>query len=367
MSYRYIRSVPVSADFSTNALRLLNESSKNFVILAVAAGIDPATDLVGTDLSGVNFSDCDLSGYNFTNCDLRGAYGSNVLFDETTNFTGALVEGSLFYYFKEVSIFSDEFAEKEYLRLRANYWGAICDWIARSIGRDARENDRAMAIRLFFDTKDLTVKTDILLRMKNIFVNIEDYRKFLVNIILRQSNDVRAMRAAIQAASRIINSDHFLFRTILAYARTAEYGLSISLMSQLIRSQFFSKHVDDIREIINANSDYKLRVSFLRRVNKIYRYCPEEYIQVDDGQFLDFGVAIEKKQFLKVLSFSFDRLYSAQIGILRTQSKLSDRELSKQARSNMALDILSSLRKFETNEIYLVSSDLIDEEVSGFV
>ena len=70
-------------------------SDPSFRAMAAAARLDPATDFVGSDLSGCDFRDGDLSGFCFrdadlTGCDFRRASG---LADDA--FDGAGVAGCI--------------------------------------------------------------------------------------------------------------------------------------------------------------------------------------------------------------------------------------------------------------------------------
>ena len=53
--------------------RMLAHPNENFVELARAADLDPATDFVRTDLRNVDFGLCDLAGFNFEGANLDGA------------------------------------------------------------------------------------------------------------------------------------------------------------------------------------------------------------------------------------------------------------------------------------------------------
>jgi|HubBroStandDraft_1064217.scaffolds.fasta_scaffold00296_32 formylglycine-generating enzyme required for sulfatase activity len=80
-------------NFSEDELRriaaVLRAPTHSFSELASVAGLDPACDLVGADLRGVNFRTDDLARYNFTGADLRAADFSaarlaGAIFDRTT-------------------------------------------------------------------------------------------------------------------------------------------------------------------------------------------------------------------------------------------------------------------------------------------
>lgn len=64
---------------------LMRSDGASFTDLVAIAGLDPAHDLRGTDLRGVDFAGCDLAGYDFSDAMLVGA-----------SFRGAIVDGALF-------------------------------------------------------------------------------------------------------------------------------------------------------------------------------------------------------------------------------------------------------------------------------
>lgn len=360
MNYESLSHVPISSDFSEKATLLLSEPDTNFVKLVDVSGLDASVDLAGTDLSDVNFSNCDLRGYNFSRCDLRGAFGSNVIFDHTTNFLGADVEGSLFSYYIEINSFQDRTLEDQYQRLKSSYWGSICDWIGQNIKENSQERDRLMAARLFFDVKDFTVKTDILLRIKRLFKGIDEYRRFLVNIILRDGNDYRSVMAAMRVASSIVNSDRFLFKTILSYAQTTNAESSISLMSGLIYSPFFLNHVKEIREVVDQKSNYSLRVSFVRRINVVFAYCKDEYLKIDENQYIDYKKPLNFDDLKKMIKSNSDRAVNKAVGELKRQKsppyrdKVNEKEVSYNIQLEAARNIVGSLRRFENQDLYLI-------------
>lgn len=70
---------------------IASSETDNFVELAHAAGLDPATDFVGLDMRWTDLSDCRFNGWNFSGADFRGA-----TFNPHTDFTGAIVDGAKF-------------------------------------------------------------------------------------------------------------------------------------------------------------------------------------------------------------------------------------------------------------------------------
>ena len=82
------------------------ETSGEFTEACVALGLDPTRDFCFSNLQGVDFSGADLRGFDFQGANLRGSYGAEVLFDNSTNFEGADLQGSCFAtYYREYQLF----------------------------------------------------------------------------------------------------------------------------------------------------------------------------------------------------------------------------------------------------------------------
>lgn len=62
--------------------RMLAHPEEDFVALAKAANLDPATDFVRTDLRNVDFGFCDLAGFNFEGANLDGANLTRAVVDK---------------------------------------------------------------------------------------------------------------------------------------------------------------------------------------------------------------------------------------------------------------------------------------------
>lgn len=146
---------------------------------------------------------------------------------------------------------------------------------------------------------------------------------------------------------------------------------SISLMSSLIYSPFFFNHVDEIREVVDYKSNYSLRVNFVRRMNIVFAYCREEYLQIDENQYIDYKKPLSFNDLKKMLRFNSDKAVNKAIGDFRRKNVSSDVgkgrevELSYNIRLETAKNIISGLRRFENQDLYLLDGSYSAEELAG--
>ena len=364
MNYDTLGSLPIDPDFESSAEALLEEDSTNFARLVKSARLTPSRDLVGCDFSDVDFTDSDLRGFNFSNCDLRGSYGSNFVFDETTIFDGANIESSVFSYYQSLTEFSDDYElEKKYAKLRSQNWIGLCQWIANNVHIAVAEQNKRMAIRLFFEVRDLSVKTDILLRLKFLFNNLDDYRKFIVNIIIREPYDHKAVSAAMRVASSIIGSDQFIYKMILSHAKRSDRAVQSAITYGLMRSNFLRVYHDRVKDILDVNSNRELRIYYLRRMNYLFRICVEDFIQIRPGVFVDYAFKLREIDVISILNSSSDRIVRGRIQTGRSKRGLSEHEVVLQARLDTLREILASLRKFERRGIFLLEDHYRAEDL----
>lgn len=363
-------SLEISQDDCSRIVRIIESKNDNFVHLVHEAGLDPRRDLIGCDLSNVDFSDSDLRGFNLSYCDLRGAIGHNVTFDQTTIFNGADIESSVFSYAALLDPFQDEFQEQAYQRLKGEYWPKLCNWIGDNVRAGFPGDAKRMAIRLFFDANDLTVKTDLLLRIRRLFQSTDDFKAFLVNVILRKPGDFRAVQAAIQTSSGIIESDYFLFRTLLSFVRQADETTATSVLSQLIGSRFFGRHIESIGEILTHSRDGRIRAQYIRRINSIFRYGQDSHLQTEGGRYLDFTRPASLEEIQMILkNISLRKINRAVRENQSVRPHILPQSLTVQRNSQIALDIiegeatvlLNVLKKFRNHGIDFLGKGSLDE------
>lgn len=109
---------------------------------AKLAGLVPERDFQNADLRNVDLTDSDLRGFNFSGTDLREAIGIRVHWDDTTNFDGADLSGSIFAAKIRLKTFFDADMEANSLlaRVSRQSWADQIFWASvnlRGVGKHA--------------------------------------------------------------------------------------------------------------------------------------------------------------------------------------------------------------------------------------
>ncbi len=130
----------------------------SFQQLAKLAGLDPARDFQNADLRNVDLTDSDLRGFNFTSADLRGAMGIRVHWDDTTNFDGADLSGSIFAAKRRLRVFfdTDERANSLLASVSRQSWADQILWASQNLRGAGKYAEFAVPITeaLFYQAKN---------------------------------------------------------------------------------------------------------------------------------------------------------------------------------------------------------------------
>jgi hypothetical protein len=358
----YPGDIPLSPDFEAKSLSLIESNELNFSKLAHIAGLDPSRDFIGADLRDVDFSNCDLRGHDFSEADLRGCTGYNINWDITTIFKNTQLEGSIFHYYHLIERFPNPDMEIRYRKLRSDYWANICEWIGSNVVKKPAKEQKLMAMRLFFDIDDISVKTEIAIRMKRLFDDVEEYRLFLLNLIMRNPRETTTLRSALIAASNFLESDAYLYDILLKYAANNDSALNNIVVSSLIRSRLFRDNISKVKYILDVDSVRESRVLFLLRINEIFRYCPNHYLTIGNNIHIDYKKPLDENTLRILLSRIYDR--DADTHIRNTdhiQYKIDRNNVRSIAKREIFRRICFLLRKFRTHNVSLLpTQDVID-------
>lgn len=125
---------------------------------AKLAGLVPESDFQYADLRNVDLTDSDLRGFNFSGADLRGATGIRVQWDDTTNFDGADLSGSIFAAKIRLKAFfrTDDRANSLLESVSRQSWSAQIIWAAENLRSSGRFHEFALPITeaLFYQAKN---------------------------------------------------------------------------------------------------------------------------------------------------------------------------------------------------------------------
>jgi hypothetical protein len=211
MKDRFFLDDNLSASERAAFRKVIEHPKETFSDLAVAASLDPSCDFKFSDLRDVDFSNSDIRGFNFSGADLRGTRGTNVTFDCTTILTGAQVDASLFRHLAQRETFaSDPRWHREYVRMRGADWTSIALWLGEQIARDVDSRAIDVALRIYAETSDASVKTNILYYSARGFKSSAAYRDFLIHV-LSTTDQTSLMRTAFRILVSLHPSDVGVF------------------------------------------------------------------------------------------------------------------------------------------------------------
>lgn len=238
--------------------------------------LDSERDFRYSNLIGVDFSESDLRGYDFRGADLRSSYGLNIIFDDTTNFDDADVSDSCFASFvRERQIFKrNPDALKIYDFLKTGDSLDVSSWIhsRHGGGRDMfsgltevdSETASILCRKLLFDDIDITKRTDLLYRLKNICETLVEMRELMLDMLARHIENISVVFKVISIVAKEFKSDFTVFQVMLSLSRdTREQVRKIAFIA-LSRGKFFNQYFEEIRSSFMAPVNKSIRVSLIR-------------------------------------------------------------------------------------------------------
>lgn len=281
------------------ARHILACEDTNFVNLAKLSEADPKTDFRHLNLSFVDFSNCDLSDFDFTGADLRGAYGTNVKWVIGSPILDkADTSDSLFSHaLSQHQYFSDHPDDLEMTqRLSGDYWANTVLQVERLLQQDQGNGSGMKIARAVFDnSKDPSVRTNVLLFMNIVIDNSNEHKAFIYNTLSRYSNDVSVTLSGIRALSAFYASHKDTFNWLIKF---------LSHENPLVRSAAFvgitssNKFMDGIAEIttyILHCNDHSHRRSFLgRAAGSLGRQYQHAVYNWSAKRYFDFGETISE-------------------------------------------------------------------------
>ncbi|MDR6664002.1 pentapeptide repeat-containing protein [Rhizobium sp. 1399] len=248
--------------------KVVASTSGNFGQLVRIAGLDPATDLLHSDLRNVDLTDTDLTGYDFTGCDLRGARGIRVKWSpETVVLTDALIEGSLFAH--RMAIFT-ALANPEirllHRRISGLSWQDQVVWAIRNVRRGVPdlERNRLLAASLFERTTDSFLKGELLKYLeKSTSEGDEQIYNMMLDIINGHSNDLHLISKTI----KILNESQAFGRARLKSAVEALLSSSdnriVALAIRFLVSVGTKEEIRELSEFALSKRAAPLRYAFI--------------------------------------------------------------------------------------------------------
>ncbi|WP_169308896.1 pentapeptide repeat-containing protein [Paracoccus gahaiensis] len=194
-------------------------TSGQFSEVCVALCLDPARDFRFSNLRDTDFSRADLRGFDFRGADLRGGYGADVIFDGSTNFDGADLQGSCFAtYYRELLLFRENpMAVRMYRTLLEGDPFEISGWLheryrnrpeRHSILKKADQETAAILCqKLLADDIDLTKRTDLFYFLRSITGSRTELHELMLSIFARQSENTSLIEKFTTIASSLHADD----------------------------------------------------------------------------------------------------------------------------------------------------------------
>jgi hypothetical protein len=318
--------------------------------------LDPKSDFKNADLTFVDFSYSDLRGFDFSGSNLYGATGFNVQWDHSTILKGAHITDSLF----EYQVSKDKFfAENRHLQLQVKrlanqYWTHTILGVAALLKKGG--SDAAPVARAVFDeTKDVTVRSNILYFMRSAMEDAERHKVFLYNMIARRSGELEIVRAAVRALAALYNNDFGAINIMTRLLTHPEMSVRQEAFKGLLASKhLFSKHQINVFELVRehalASNDSVIRRMFVGRVAADSGINYVDAARAPDvANFFDFARKISNRDiFLAAERSLINRRATLAIasGALRTsvESVTQVKEQEIQARASFHKTLLEELR-----------------------
>lgn len=234
-------------------------TSGEFSKVCIALSLDPARDFRFSNLRDVDFSMADLRGFDFRGADLRGSYGSDVIFDSSTNLEEADLDGSCFaLYYRESRLFRDNpLAERMYRVLLDGDPFEISSWLydrfkrqreSHSILKNADQVTVAILCqKLLVDDIDLTKRTDLFHFLGRITKSRTELRELMLSIFARHSENTSLIEKFITVASSIHGGDldirHFIFR----FCSAKSDRIRLSAFKATVNNGMFLENFEEMR------------------------------------------------------------------------------------------------------------------------
>lgn len=260
----------LSADDVARMQAASEAKDDNFVRLMDTLGMDRRKDFRFVDLSGVDFTNCDLRGFDFSGSDLRGTSGRNVTWDETTIFTGADVDRSLFSY----DLARQEIVARlpelglEYAKIRRAYWTDQSIWVMDTLKggvKNAAER-QALAMALYFDATDAVVRNTILQYLIMGTWAREARLDFLMRIMTDRATSVDAVVAALRLFGKTLRDDEQVATLLVSVAEDERTDRAVKreAVSAALENRFILRHHQQVLRLIRDMGDTDLENRYIR-------------------------------------------------------------------------------------------------------
>jgi hypothetical protein len=330
----------------------------------VFLGLDPKHDLRHSDLSYIDLSNSDVRGFDFAGANLHGATGVNVRWDSTTGLTDADTSDSLFAYSVDKQRFfnaNPHLAERVGL-LANDYWANTIIRVAEML-QSSKHRDESLRVAraVFEDSKDPTVRSDLLSHMINV-TNVNDHKTFIYHLLSRASQDPTILRPALNALKSFYLNDLDAFNMMLKYLSHPDKPIQNFALSGIIRSAHFFRAFAEVRDLVLHSNNPMMRRTLVGRIarTELMRGAP---LLEDDTviNYVDFRDRISLEKLKAMSRRSFGRVSEYEIANIEDRFQFSHRKTSdgELGRACLIRVLLSALGKK-----YKIPFDLYDGHIA---
>ncbi|MGU3401542.1 pentapeptide repeat-containing protein [Brucellaceae bacterium D45D] len=289
-----------SDQFKSSVSAVASYESDNFSDLVRLSGLSPATDFIGSNLSGVDFSNSDLRGYNFTDCNLTSCFGVNYIIDETTNLNNAIVNNSIFALEKEKREFFGMHSEQYalYQRLKGEYWTNGALWVGNNlrVGSFDFKNSSKIAKYLYGVVKDQTFKNQLLYGLRNSFDTKIEYKEFLIAQLSDRSASLRTIRTLIDLLCRSFSEDEIAKRMVLCFLSHNDAEVRKNCIPPIMERNFFFKNREKIINYAREEKEIQVRRIYTKYFSKkLGPFAELMLFNEDNKRFHDYLVGIDDR------------------------------------------------------------------------
>ncbi|OSI68561.1 hypothetical protein BSZ22_20520 [Bradyrhizobium canariense] len=295
-------SIPV--DVLQLAERFLDSDLGNFADQVRFLNLNPARDLRHADLADVDLSNSDLRGFDFTDADLRGAFGVNVVWDASTCFEGAHTENSVFSYLlskKEFLEANPDYADRV-ARLRNEHWANVILAVEGMLRAD-RESGNALKIAkaVFDDSKNLTVKAEILLYLGLAVDTKEEHKAFIYHTLAQFEQKPSVLRSCIRTLRSLYVHDLDAFNVMTRFIGHSDEKISQEAATGVLSSKHLLDAPERVRKALLSSEFSLTRRAYVERVAKIeLRQSCELLLDTTVNGYLDFVKPISNDTILRM-------------------------------------------------------------------
>lgn len=294
----------IPADVLQLAEQFLGSDLGSFADQVRFLKLNPACDFRHADLADVDLSNSDLRGFDFTDADLRGAFGVNVLWDASTCFKGARTEDSVFSYrLSKVKFFEahPDYADRVE-RLRDEHWANVILAVEGMLRADSKSGDALRIAKAVFDqSKNLTVKSEILLYLGLAVDTKEEHKAFIYHTLAQFGEKPSVLRSCIRTLRSLYVQDLDAFNIMTCFISHSDEKVSQEAATGVLSSKHLLRAPEHVRKALLSSEFSITRRAYVERIAKIeLRQSCELLLDNVINAYVDFVEPISNDKIMRM-------------------------------------------------------------------